>query len=102
MPRREVPVLEDLNDAGASQPGGSDARGPRRLRPALRRAGALHRRLAAEPGWQPGVRAHWRVFTSQRAPGKLKYLAGSETAYGAFINDVFPEDAAQALRRSLA
>ncbi|MFN2537537.1 MAG: galactose-1-phosphate uridylyltransferase [Mycobacteriales bacterium] len=46
------------------------------------------------------IRLHWRVFTPQRAAGRLKHLAGSETAYGAYINDVSPEDAAAALRRA--
>ena len=41
---------------------------------------------------------HLQVFSIQRAPGKLKYLAGSESGMGAFINDVLPEQAAQALR----
>jgi UDPglucose--hexose-1-phosphate uridylyltransferase len=41
---------------------------------------------------------HVEVFSIRRAPGKLKYLAGSESAKGAFINDVLPEDAAQRLR----
>ena len=40
------------------------------------------------------------VFSVRRAPGKLKYLAGSESAMGAFVNDVRPEDAAEALRRA--
>jgi UDPglucose--hexose-1-phosphate uridylyltransferase len=41
---------------------------------------------------------HMEVFSIRRAPGKLKYLAGSESAMGAFINDVVPEQAAQMLR----
>jgi UDPglucose--hexose-1-phosphate uridylyltransferase len=41
---------------------------------------------------------HLQVFSSQRAPGKLKYLAGSESGMGVFINDVRPEDAAERLR----
>lgn len=41
---------------------------------------------------------HMQLFTIRRAPGKLKYLAGSEAAMGVFINDVPPEDAAAALR----
>jgi UDPglucose--hexose-1-phosphate uridylyltransferase len=41
---------------------------------------------------------HLQVSSSRRAPGKLKYLAGSEAAMGAFINDVRPEDAARQLR----
>lgn len=41
---------------------------------------------------------HLELFTIRRAPGKLKYLAGSESGMGAFINDVRPEDAARRLR----
>ena len=41
---------------------------------------------------------HLEVFSSRRAAGKLKFLAGSESAMGAFINDVLPEEAAQLLR----
>ncbi|MQY07669.1 galactose-1-phosphate uridylyltransferase [Actinomadura macrotermitis] len=41
-----------------------------------------------------------RIFTSRRAPGKLKYLAASESGAGAFINDVLPEQAARRLREA--
>ncbi|HWF82331.1 MAG TPA: galactose-1-phosphate uridylyltransferase [Streptosporangiaceae bacterium] len=41
---------------------------------------------------------HLELFTIRRAPGKLKYLAGSESGMGAFANDVAPEAAAQRLR----
>ena len=41
---------------------------------------------------------HLQVFSVRRAPGKLKYLAGSESGMGVFINDVLPEQAAQRLR----
>lgn len=41
---------------------------------------------------------HLQVFSTRRAPGKLKYLAGSESAMGAFITDVLPEDVAARLR----
>lgn len=54
------------------------------------------------PVARSAVRAHLRIMSAQRGPGRLKYLAGSESAYGVFINDVAPEDAAQALRRHLA
>ena len=42
---------------------------------------------------------HLQVFSSRRAPGKLKYLAGSESAMGAFVSDVSPERVAESLRR---
>ncbi|GGL57571.1 galactose-1-phosphate uridylyltransferase [Planomonospora parontospora] len=42
--------------------------------------------------------AHLELFSIRRAPDKLKYLAGSESAMGAFVNDVPPEEAARLLR----
>ena len=41
---------------------------------------------------------HLVLFSSRRAPGKLKYLAGSESGVGVFINDIPPERAAAMLR----
>ncbi|GAA3626568.1 galactose-1-phosphate uridylyltransferase [Streptomyces chitinivorans] len=41
---------------------------------------------------------HLELFTIRRTSGKLKYLAGSESGMGVFINDVPPESAAQRLR----
>ncbi|GAA5080732.1 UDPglucose--hexose-1-phosphate uridylyltransferase [Thermocatellispora tengchongensis] len=45
---------------------------------------------------------HMELFSIRRAPGKLKYLAGSESAMGAFVNDVVPEEAARMLREAAA
>ena len=42
---------------------------------------------------------HLQLFSFRRAPGKLKYLAGSESGMGTFINDTNPEDVAEQLRR---
>ena len=41
---------------------------------------------------------HLELFSIRRAPSKLKYLAGSESAMGAFIGDVLPEQTAERLR----
>ena len=41
---------------------------------------------------------HLELFTTRRAPGKLKYLAGTESGMGAFTNDIVPEVAASRLR----
>jgi UDPglucose--hexose-1-phosphate uridylyltransferase len=43
---------------------------------------------------------HLQLFSIRRAPAKLKYLAGSESAMGAFINDVTPEQIAASLREA--
>lgn len=57
-------------------------------------------------GWQQapasaeGVdfRLHLQLFSIRRAENKLKYLAGSESGMGVFINDIPPEQMAQRLR----
>jgi UDPglucose--hexose-1-phosphate uridylyltransferase len=41
---------------------------------------------------------HLSVFSIRRSVGKIKYLAGSESGMGAFVNDITPEDAAARLR----
>ncbi|MEU9580953.1 galactose-1-phosphate uridylyltransferase [Streptomyces chilikensis] len=41
---------------------------------------------------------HLELFTIRRTSGKLKFLAGSESGMGVFINDVPPEAAARRLR----
>lgn len=41
---------------------------------------------------------HLQLFSIRRAPDKLKFLAGSESAMGAFVNDIVPEHAARLLR----
>lgn len=41
---------------------------------------------------------HLEAFTTRRSAAKLKYLAGSESGAGAFVNDVIPERAAAILR----
>ncbi|MFI9583996.1 galactose-1-phosphate uridylyltransferase [Streptomyces sp. NPDC052236] len=41
---------------------------------------------------------HLELFTIRRTPGKLKFLAGSESGMSVFINDVPPEAAAERLR----
>lgn len=46
-------------------------------------------------------RFHGKVSSPQRSSDKLKYLAGSEAAMGAFISDVSPESQAHAIRQVL-
>jgi len=43
-------------------------------------------------------RLHLQVMSVLRAPGRLKYLAGSESGVGAWVNDVSPERVAARLR----
>ncbi len=45
---------------------------------------------------------HLQLFSFRRAPGKLKYLAGSESGMNVFINDTSPEVVAESLRAVVA
>ncbi len=47
------------------------------------------------------VRLHLQLTSPRRAADKLKYLAGSESAMGAWIGDVPPETAAARLREAI-
>ncbi|MEY4396629.1 MAG: hypothetical protein RLZZ40_385, partial [Actinomycetota bacterium] len=48
------------------------------------------------------IRLNFRLTSPRRAETKLKYLAGSETAMGAFIGDVVPEAQAEFIREAFA
>ncbi|NNG38196.1 galactose-1-phosphate uridylyltransferase [Flexivirga sp. ID2601S] len=99
-PRRQVPDLPALDDAAR------DGFVPIYL-DVLRRFD----RLYSEPtpyiaAWQQApVRAHrdeaWlhlELYSIRRAEGKVKFLAGSESGQGAFVNDGLPEALADRLR----
>lgn len=43
---------------------------------------------------------HLELYSIRRAEGKVKYLAGSESGQGAFVNDGLPEGVAQRLREA--
>ena len=47
------------------------------------------------------VRLHLELTSPRRAADKLKYLAGSEAAMGAWIGDVTPEAAADNIRKAI-
>jgi UDPglucose--hexose-1-phosphate uridylyltransferase len=46
------------------------------------------------------IRLSMRITSPRRAEDKLKYLAGSESAMGAFIGDVLPETQAEFIREA--
>ncbi|MFS0735015.1 galactose-1-phosphate uridylyltransferase [Microbacterium sp. 1P10UB] len=48
------------------------------------------------------VRLHLQLTSPRRAADKFKYLAGSESAMGAWIGDIAPEAAADRLREAIA
>ncbi|WP_314326527.1 galactose-1-phosphate uridylyltransferase [Paenarthrobacter ilicis] len=51
-----------------------------------------------DPVLRPSGQLHLQLTSPRRAADKLKYLAGSEAAMGAFINDTTPEAVAERLR----
>ncbi len=102
-PHRQVPDLPALNDEEREAFGSI-------YTDLLRRFDALFDMpMPYISGWfqapvhhaRETFRLHLQLFSIRRAPGKLKYLAGSESAMGAFINDIRPEQAAQMLRDAL-
>ena len=46
----------------------------------------------------PEAHLHFEIYPALRMPGRLKYLAGSETGAGAFTADTIPEEKAAELR----
>ena len=59
---------------------------------------AWHQAPVRTPGERSELALHLELFTVQRTADKLKYLAGTESGMGAFMNDVSPERAAAQLR----
>jgi UDPglucose--hexose-1-phosphate uridylyltransferase len=47
------------------------------------------------------VRLQLQITSPRRAADKLKFMAGSESAMGAFIADISPEAVAQMIREKL-
>ena len=99
-PHRKVPDIPALSDAER------DAFGPIYL-DVLRRFDALFGKpMPYISAWHQAVVGegrdlgylHLQLFSIRRAADKLKYLAGSESGMGAFVNDIVPETAAQQLR----
>lgn len=48
------------------------------------------------------IRLTWHVTSPRRAADRLKFLAGSEAAMGAWVGDIAPEDGAARLRDAIA
>ncbi|WP_250028508.1 galactose-1-phosphate uridylyltransferase [Paractinoplanes maris] len=101
-PHRKVPDLPALSDAER------DAFGPLYLDLLRRFDGLFGRPMPYISAWNQAVVGegrelgylHLQLFSIRRAADKLKYLAGSESAMGFFVNDIVPERAAQLLREA--
>nr|WP_221376761.1 galactose-1-phosphate uridylyltransferase [Actinoplanes polyasparticus] len=101
-PHRKVPDLPALSDQER------DAFGPLYLDLLRRFDGLFGRPMPYISAWHQAVVGagrelgylHLQLFSIRRAADKLKYLAGSESAMGFFVNDIVPEKAAQLLREA--
>lgn len=99
-PRRRVPDLAALTDPER------DSLAHLYLQVLARMEGVFDDTLPAISAWHQAPVHHGRedfwlhleIFSIRRAVGKLKFLAGSESAMGAFVNDITPEAAAERLR----
>ena len=102
VPAERVPDLPALSESAR------DAFGPLYL-DVLRRFDALfgrpapyiaawHQAPVRDPGARGQFAAHLQVLSVRRAAEKLKYLAGTESGMGVWINDIVPEEAARRLR----
>jgi len=99
-PKRPVPDLAALDETACQQ-------FPALAKEVLQRLdGIFGMKMAYIAAWHQApvrqgrdfFRLHWQITSVRRAPGKLKYLAGSESAFGAFMMDLWPEDSAAQLR----
>jgi UDPglucose--hexose-1-phosphate uridylyltransferase len=61
---------------------------------------AWHQAPVGDSAARDRFAAHLQVLSVRRAAGKLKYLAGTESGMGVWINDIVPEEAAQRLREA--
>ncbi|KAB1653814.1 galactose-1-phosphate uridylyltransferase [Pseudoclavibacter chungangensis] len=102
MPKRQVPDLAALDEVERDE----------LAILSIRLLGALDRRydrtmpyIAAwhqAPVRHRDVHLTWQITSPLRAADRLKFLAGSEAAMGAWVGDIAPERQADALREALA
>lgn len=104
-PRRDVADLAELNDAERDELAGV-------YRNLLRGVDAFFEGVDEVPyisAWHQAPvgadrelgRLHLQLFSMMRSPGRMKFLAGSESAMGAWVNDTTPERIADRLREVL-
>ncbi|MQY16744.1 Galactose-1-phosphate uridylyltransferase [Streptomyces sp. RB5] len=103
-PRHRTPDLTGLDDASRAAFPGVYLELLRRFdrvfgpgEPPTPYIAAWHQAPVRAPG-REDFALHLELFTIRRSPGKLKFLAGSESGMDVFINDVPPEQAAARLR----
>lgn len=104
LPKRAISDLSQLNDAEAAELASVYKRilsgldrlysGPTPYISAWHQAPMIENRER--------IRLMLQITSPRRAEDKLKYLAGSESAMGAFVGDLAPEDTANRLREVIA
>lgn len=100
-PKRPVPDLAALDEKAC------DSFAPLAKEVLQRLDGVFDMKMAYIAAWHQApvrtgrevLRLHWQITSVRRAPAKLKYLAGSESAFGAFMMDLWPEQSAEQLRQ---
>ncbi|HEX8973327.1 galactose-1-phosphate uridylyltransferase [Oryzihumus sp.] len=105
-PHRDVPDLVALEDAEKDELAEVYLELLRRLDRYYVKKNGSAVTLPYIAGWQQAPvregrevsRLHLQVMSVLRSPGKLKYLAGSESGVGGWVNDVPPERVAERLR----
>jgi UDPglucose--hexose-1-phosphate uridylyltransferase len=99
-PKRTVAAMADLDEAQ------SELFAPIAKEALTRLDGVFGIEMAYIASWyqapvnvgRDSMRLHWQIVSVRRQPGKLKYLSGSESAMGAFIMDLEPEQSAKQLQ----
>jgi len=99
-PKRTVAAMADLDEAQ------SELFAPIAKEALSRLDGVFGIEMAYIASWyqapvnvgRDSMRLHWQIVSVRRQPGKLKYLSGSESAMGAFIMDLEPEQSAKQLQ----
>ncbi|HZZ50240.1 MAG TPA: galactose-1-phosphate uridylyltransferase [Pseudonocardia sp.] len=101
-PHRDVADLAELSDAERSELAGAYLELLRRVDrffPGVARTPYIAAWHQAPVGQDRELgRLHLQLFSLRRAPGRMKYLAGSESGFGAWILDTTPEQIARRLR----
>jgi UDPglucose--hexose-1-phosphate uridylyltransferase len=104
FPARRVPDIPALSDAQRDAFGPLYLDVPRRFdqlfdTPAPYIA-AWHQAPVRDEAAREQFGLHLQVLSVRRASGKLKYLAGTESGMGVWVNDIVPETAARRLREA--
>jgi UDPglucose--hexose-1-phosphate uridylyltransferase len=100
LPKRSVPDLVTLDESAC------EAFAPIAKEVLGRLDSVFEMKMAYIAAWHQApvrvgreiLRLQWQITSVRRAPGKLKYLAGSEAAFGSFMMDLAPEQSAKLLR----